>query len=120
MKKVSVTYHAPKGDSKVAQLFGHTFHDGKAEEVEVEDGVLAKLKNNPSFTLGKESDAEPSKRDPAKEKAVQEAAKRDDDAKRQAQQTSPHALRGNVNPNLPGEPDDDKPDKKPVQAGRDH
>lgn len=59
MKKVSVTYHAPKGDSKVAEIFGHTFHDGKAEEIEVNESVLSKLKGNSAFEVGKETDAEP-------------------------------------------------------------
>ena len=52
MPKISVTYKAPKGDSKVCDVFGHTFYDGKAEEIEVSDAVAAKLKNNANFTVG--------------------------------------------------------------------
>jgi hypothetical protein len=51
MAKINVTYHAPKGDSKMATLFGHTFYDGKAEEVEVDDSVVAKFKGNPLFSV---------------------------------------------------------------------
>jgi hypothetical protein len=54
MSKVSVTYHAPKGDSKMATLFGQTFYDGKAEEIEVNDQVLAKLKGNSLFSVSGE------------------------------------------------------------------
>lgn len=61
MKKVSVTYHAPKGDSKVATIHGYTFFDGKAEEIEVSEAVLAKFKGSTSFSCGKESDVEPGK-----------------------------------------------------------
>ena len=59
LKKVSVTYHAPKGDEKVTETFGHTFHDGKPEEVEIPEEMLEKLKSNPNFECGKESDAKP-------------------------------------------------------------
>jgi hypothetical protein len=63
LKKLSVTYHAPKGDSKVVEAFGHTFYDGKAEEVEIEERTLAKLQNNRHFECGKPSDAPPPKPD---------------------------------------------------------
>jgi hypothetical protein len=121
-KKVSVTYHAPKGDSKVVEAFGHTFFDGKAEEIEIEDYAFNKLKNNANFQCGKESDVDPNKRDAAKDKAADEAQKREDDAKRQAQEGS-RPLRGAVNPNLPAEGDDKEGDKSKThtaQAGRDH
>jgi hypothetical protein len=60
MTKVSVTYHAPKGDSKMATIFGHTFYDGKAEEIEVDDATLAKFKNNSAFSLsGEKHDSKP-------------------------------------------------------------
>ncbi|MEH2525864.1 MULTISPECIES: hypothetical protein [unclassified Bradyrhizobium] len=52
MKKVSVTYRAPKGDNKVVEAFGHTFHDGKAEQIEVEDATLKKLQSNRHFEVG--------------------------------------------------------------------
>jgi hypothetical protein len=34
MAKISVTYHAPLGDNKTTEMFGHTFHDGKAEHID--------------------------------------------------------------------------------------
>ena len=37
MKKVSVTYKAAKGDSKVVEAWGCTFYDGNAETVTVSD-----------------------------------------------------------------------------------
>ena len=52
MPKVVVTYRAPKGDSKVVETLGYTFHDGKAEEVEVDDRALKKLQGNPHFECG--------------------------------------------------------------------
>src|SRR5215831_21139974 len=115
MKKVSVTYHAPKGDSKVTEAFGHTFYDGKAEDVEVEDHVVAKLQSNRNFECGKPSDVE-QKRDPAKEKAAADAAKKEDDAKRTAQDVPGRVLRGDVHPNLPGEGDDKPADKSADKA----
>jgi hypothetical protein len=68
VKKVSVTYHAPKGDNKVVEAFGHTFFDGKAEEVEIADYQFDKLKNNTNFTCGQASDVEPGKSDDPKSK----------------------------------------------------
>jgi hypothetical protein len=59
MTKISVTYHAPKGDSKMAVIFGHTFYDGKAEEIEVDDATLAKFKGNTAFTVSGEKEVKP-------------------------------------------------------------
>jgi hypothetical protein len=50
-----VTYHAPKGDSKVVEIWGHTFYDGKAEEIEVSDDIAKTIKGNRHFTLGNTS-----------------------------------------------------------------
>jgi hypothetical protein len=52
MPKLSVVYKAPPGDSKVTELYGHTFYDGKAEEVEVTDEQAEKIKANPVFQPG--------------------------------------------------------------------
>lgn len=52
MPKVKVTYRAPQGDSKVNEAFGHTFYDGKPEEIEVSDEVLRKISGNPIFEVG--------------------------------------------------------------------
>jgi hypothetical protein len=65
MPKLSVVYKAPEGAAKVTELYGHTFHDGKAEEVELTDEQAEKVKNNPMFQPG--GKAQPPK-EPAKEK----------------------------------------------------
>jgi hypothetical protein len=52
MAKVSVTYKAPQGDSKVCELFGFTFFDGKPVEIEDNEQnahALKKLGNNSLF-----------------------------------------------------------------------
>jgi hypothetical protein len=51
-QKLTVIYNAPPGDSKVLEMHGHTFFDGKAEEVEVSDEVAEKIKKNPVFAPG--------------------------------------------------------------------
>jgi hypothetical protein len=58
MNKVSVTYHAPKGDSKVVEIWGHVFYDGKAEEVEVDDDTLKTMKGNRFFDVKEETPKE--------------------------------------------------------------
>jgi hypothetical protein len=56
MKELSVTYHAPKGDNKVVEMIGHTFYDGKAETVVVDDRTLAMLQGNKHFECGEAKD----------------------------------------------------------------
>ena len=51
-QKLTVVYKAPPGDSKVTEAFGHTFYDGKPEDIEVSDDVAAKIKANPVFQPG--------------------------------------------------------------------
>jgi hypothetical protein len=103
MKKVTVTYHAPPHDSKVVEAFGRTFFDGKSEEIEVDDAVLAKLQNNRHFQCGEPSDVKNGKHDTTRDKAAAEAARREDAAKYAAQETARPTLRGAVNPNPPPE-----------------
>ena len=55
-KSVSVTYRAPKGDAKVTEAFGHTFYDGKAETIEVDDATLKKLRGNRVFEVSEPTD----------------------------------------------------------------
>ena len=53
---VSVTYRAPKGDSKVVELFGRTFFDGRAVEIEDNEEnqhAIAKLARNKFFDVVK-------------------------------------------------------------------
>ena len=70
MKKLSVTYHAPKGDSKVVEIWGHTFYDGKAEEVIVEDGIYDTMKRNRFFECGKPTDLTDEQAEQEREKAA--------------------------------------------------
>jgi hypothetical protein len=107
MKKVTVTYHAPPHDSKAVEAFGHTFFDGKSEEIEVDDRTLAKMQGNRHFECGEPSDVKDGKRDTTRDKAAAEAARRDDAAKYAAQETARPPLRGAVNPNPPPEDTDD-------------
>lgn len=51
-QKLTVIYKAPPGDSKVTEAYGHTFYDGKPEEIEVDDATAAKIKANPVFQPG--------------------------------------------------------------------
>jgi hypothetical protein len=56
-QKLTVTYKAPPGDAKVTEAYGHTFFDGKSEEIEVDDEVAAKIKGHPCFRTGGSDDA---------------------------------------------------------------
>jgi len=57
MPKLTVIYKAPPGDSKVTEAFGHVFHDGKPEDIEVDDATAAKIKANPVFQPGGKAEA---------------------------------------------------------------
>ena len=120
MKKVSVTYKAPPGESKVAELFGHTFFDGKEESIEVDDRTLEKLKGNKHFKCGEPEDAADAEPDPEQEKAEAEAAEAADKAKRAAQGDAPPS-RGAILNKEPPEPEDatedqDGPQSDPPEA----
>lgn len=54
MQKTTVTYNAPKGDSKVAEVGGVTFFDGQPVEINSDDHghLMNKLPNNPHFEVG--------------------------------------------------------------------
>lgn len=78
MHTLSVTYKAPPGDSKVTEVFGHTFFDGKPETITVDDRVLGKLKNHPLFDCGPSSAAEPHKGENPPPKRFQKGEKDDD------------------------------------------
>ena len=51
MGKIQVVWTAPEGDSKVCEVGGKTFYDGKATEIDdVEDAsLLETLKHNKQF-----------------------------------------------------------------------
>jgi hypothetical protein len=90
--KVSVTYRAPPGDSKVTEAFGHTFFDGKAEDIEVDDDTLARLQGNSVFECGKATEVkegEPKKMTDAERKAHDAKILADENAKRAAQGMPP-------------------------------
>jgi hypothetical protein len=48
MRKAKVTYNAPKGDSKVVEMGGVTFYDGKEVEINTDDhgAMISKLEAN--------------------------------------------------------------------------
>lgn len=50
-KTFTVTYTAPKDDSKVTEMYGITFYDGKPEQVELTADQFSTLNNNPVFTV---------------------------------------------------------------------
>jgi len=72
MKKVSVTYHAGKGETKVVEAWGLTLYDGKPETVTVSDEHYAEMAVNRFFELGKPSDV--SEAEAEKEKTAKAAA----------------------------------------------
>jgi hypothetical protein len=102
-----VTYKAPPGDSKVTEAYGHTFFDGKAETVTVDENVLAKLRNNRHFKCGEPTEAKETKEDPKAEEQAAKAAQAEDDAKREAQGISPPLRGAQLNP-LKHEPTDEE------------
>ena len=61
MPKLTVVYKAPPGDSKVTEAFGHTFYDGKPEDIECSDEVAEKIKANPVFQPGGKAVPPPAK-----------------------------------------------------------
>jgi hypothetical protein len=50
--KMTVMYKAPPGETKVTEAFGHTFHDGKPEDIEVDEETAERIKTNPMFHPG--------------------------------------------------------------------
>ncbi len=92
LHKVSVTYKAPPGDNKVVEMFGHTFFDGKSEEIEVDDDSLARLQGNRHFECGKATEVkkdEPRKMSDAERKAADAKALAEENQKRAAQGQPP-------------------------------
>ncbi|MEY9239174.1 hypothetical protein ABIF68_006793 [Bradyrhizobium japonicum] len=66
MKKATVTYTAPKGDSKVVEMLGYTFYDGQAQDIHCEDANMTRLQGNRHFKVDKVSDYDPEKDAPPK------------------------------------------------------
>jgi hypothetical protein len=76
MKKLSVTYKAPKNDSKIAESWGHVFYDGKAETVTVSDEYYQEMIVNRFFECGKATDVTPHEAEVEKEKTEEKATRR--------------------------------------------
>jgi hypothetical protein len=68
-KKVTITYHAAKNDSKVNEVAGLVFYDGKAETVIIPAALYEELKNNRFFEMGKPTDATDQEAEVEKHKA---------------------------------------------------
>jgi hypothetical protein len=114
MKSMTVTYHAPPGDSKVVEAFGHTFFDGKSEQIEVPEHTAEKLRGNRHFQCSDSQDAKP-KQDAKATKADEDAAKRADEAKTAAQLPNPPQRGAVLNPpeaEQPPFPDGEKGEAK--------
>jgi hypothetical protein len=89
--KVSVTYRAPPGDSKVTEVYGHTFFDGKPDEIEVDDDTLERLQNSRLFECGKPTEVKETekKMTDAERKAADAQVLASENAKRAAQGMPP-------------------------------
>jgi len=74
-KKVSITYHAPKGDSKVNEVAGLTFYDGKTEIVTITDAFYQELKNNKCYEMGKTTDMTDQEAEAEKQKEADKTEK---------------------------------------------
>jgi len=69
MRKAKVIYTAPEGDSKVVDMGGETFYDGKETELNTDDHghMIEKLSNNQHFDVELGEEEEP-KRGPGRPK----------------------------------------------------
>lgn len=59
MKKATVTYTAPKGEAKTAEIHGTILVDGKAGEVICSETEMARLQNIPALKVASVSDYTP-------------------------------------------------------------
>jgi ribosomal protein L12E/L44/L45/RPP1/RPP2 len=79
MAKISVTYHAPKGDAKVCDMYGHSFEDGKAVQVDddtpAQKAIVLKLRGNKVFEVSGEGGTAYVKPTAAEAKAMADEAK---------------------------------------------
>lgn len=68
MRKATAIYHAPEGDSKVVEMGGVTFFDGKEIELNTDDHdqMISKLANNQHFEIevGEEEKTDKPRRGP--------------------------------------------------------
>lgn len=70
MKKATITYNAPKGESKTLEIAGVTLVSGESKPITCDDALMAKLvaagKGNPTFKIDGVTDytPEPPKAEP--------------------------------------------------------
>ena len=66
-KKLTITYHAPKDDSRIVEIWGHTFFDKKPEHVTISDSDYAEASNHKFFECSKPTDVAEPEAEPEKE-----------------------------------------------------
>jgi hypothetical protein len=95
MRKATVTYHAPEGDSEIVHMGGARFIDGEATEINSEDHphLMSKIEGNQHFEveMGEEQpdeDNKPRRGRPPKNRdlkaGIEEARDHDFEADRRA------------------------------------
>jgi len=67
-KKLTITYHAPKDDSRVVEIWGHTFFDNKPEHVTISDAAYLEASNHKFFECSKPTDVAEHEAEPEPEK----------------------------------------------------
>lgn len=103
MKKATVTYSAPPGDSKVVEMMGHTFFDGKGTEVVLDDHLIKKLEANKLFKVSGAQDYDETAE--AEKRSKEAKASEEKDAKEKAmQQEQEGGKPGQPNQPQPGQP----------------
>lgn len=90
MRKATAIYNAPEGDSKVVEMGGVTFFDGKEVELNTRDHahMITKLQGNPHFDIAVGEEEPDEKRKPgrpSKAEAEARAAKEAEAAKAEAE-----------------------------------
>ena len=66
-KKLTITYHAPRDDSRIVEIWGHTFFDNKPEHVTISDEAYLEASNHKFFECGKPTDVAEQEAEPEKE-----------------------------------------------------
>ena len=66
-KKLTITYHAPKDDSRIVEIWGHTFFDNKPEHVVISDHAYTEASNHKFFECSKPTDVAEQEAEPEKE-----------------------------------------------------
>ena len=66
-KKLTITYHAPRDDSRIVEIWGHTFFDNKPEHVTISDSDYTEASNHRFFECSKPTDVAEQEAEPEKE-----------------------------------------------------